>query len=113
MNLIWYHRNLQRKEAYFLDGGLRYVRSLSLFIENENMIQISMNITDYKKNPLYRVYEFIAMEAKKYNVSIVKSEIIGLLPEDAVTSTLNYYIKSNLNSKKVLEYNILTNNGYK
>ncbi len=97
----------------YRNGGLRYVRSLSLFIESENMIQISMNITDYKKNPLYRVYEFIAMEARKYNVSVVKSEIIGLLPEDAITATLNYYIRSNLNSKKVLEYNILTNNGYK
>ena len=101
------------KSIRYKNGGLRYVRSLPLFIENDNMIQISMNILDYKKNPVYRVYEFIATEARKYNLSIVKSEIIGLLPEDAVTSTLNYYIKSNLNSKKVLEYNILTNNGYK
>jgi len=101
------------KAIRYKNGGLRYVRSLSLYIEKEKMIQISMNIINYKKNPLYRVYEFIAMEAKKYNLSIVKSEIIGLVPEDALTDTLNYYIKSNLNSKKVLEYNILTNYGNK
>ncbi len=101
------------KAIRYKNGGLRYVRSLSLYIAKEKMIQISMNIINYKNNPLYRVYEFIAMEAKKYNLSIVKSELIGLMPEDALTDTLNYYIKSDLNSKKVLEYNILTNNGNK
>ncbi len=51
-----------------------------------------MNILDYKKNPIYRMYEMIHMEALRYNVKVMSSEIVGLVPKDAIYRSLIYYL---------------------
>lgn len=52
-----------------------------------------MNMTDYTKTPIYRSYELIGVEARRYNANIVESEIIGLVPKAALTGALDFYMK--------------------
>jgi glutamate formiminotransferase len=50
-----------------------------------------MNILDYKKNPMYRILETVKMEAKRYHVDVISSEIVGLLPKDTLLDSIKYY----------------------
>ena len=51
-----------------------------------------MNMTDFTKTPLYRVFELVKIEAKRYGVNVVGSEVIGLVPMEALISTAEYYL---------------------
>ena len=51
-----------------------------------------MNIKDYKKNPIYRVFETVKMEAKRYGVNVLGSEIIGAVPMEALSDSIEYYL---------------------
>lgn len=64
-----------------------------------------MNMTNYEETPLYRVFETIVLEAKRYGVTVKESEIIGLIPGDALIDTANYYLQtSNFDPKiQILE----------
>ena len=71
------------------------------------MVQVSMNMTDYKKTPLYRVYEQIKMEAARYGVSIAECEIIGLLPSQALIDTAVSYLQiHSFDNNQLLENHI-------
>ena len=61
-------------------GGLANVKAMGVKLEERNIVQVSMNMTNYKKTALYRSFEMIKMEAQRFGVGIVGSEIIGLLP---------------------------------
>jgi len=66
-----------------------------------------MNILNFKKLPLYRVYEIVKMEAEKYGTYIKESELVGLIPLKAVLDSFSFYIKlPELNLDKVIEYKI-------
>jgi len=73
-------------------GGFQYVQAGPATLLEKNHVQVTMNILDFKKNPLYRIFETVQMEAKKYHVSIMSSEVIGLLPKDALFESLKYYM---------------------
>ncbi len=73
-------------------GGFQYIQAGPAFIEDKQHTQVTMNILDYKKNPIYRVYETIHMEALRYGVKILSSEIVGLVPKDAIYRSLKYYL---------------------
>lgn len=49
-------------------------------LEDRNLAQVSMNLTDYTKTAVYRAFEAVKMEAKRYGVPVLESEIVGLLP---------------------------------
>ncbi len=70
-------------------GGLRYVKALGLLVDG--MAQVSMNLTNYKATPLARVMEFIRREAERYGVGIHHSELVGLIPEDALVDAAVWY----------------------
>jgi glutamate formiminotransferase / 5-formyltetrahydrofolate cyclo-ligase len=53
-----------------------------------------MNILDYKKNPIYRIYETVRMEAKRYQVEIMSSEVVGLIPLDTLKRSIAYYLST-------------------
>lgn len=76
----------------FSSGGFRFIQAGPAEIKEKGYVQVTMNIKDYKKNPIYRVFETVKMEAKKYGVAIIGSEIIGALPLEAVTESLEYYL---------------------
>lgn len=74
-------------------GGLAFVKAMGVELKERGIVQISMNMVNYKKSPLFRVFEMIKSEAARYGVSIVGSEIIGLLPQDALFETAEYYLR--------------------
>jgi glutamate formiminotransferase len=72
-------------------GGHRHLQAKGMFIQEKNMTQVSMNILDFQKLPLYRVIELVRMEAKRYGVTIAETELIGLIPVQAVLNSFAYY----------------------
>ncbi len=74
-------------------GGYRYCKGLGIEIKERNIVQVSMNMVDYTKTPLYRVFDTIEREANRYGVNVIGSEIIGLLPMNALIDVADYYLK--------------------
>ena len=83
-------------------GGLRYVKALGLLVGGR--AQVSMNLTDYRKSPIPRVMEMIRREAARYGVSVVSSEVVGLIPEDALLDAAIYYLQlDGFSKEQILE----------
>lgn len=96
------------KSVRHLSGGLRYCKAMGVMLEERNITQISMNMTDYSKTPLYRVVELIRIEAKRYGVSVVGSEVIGLVPMAALIESSVYYMGiEDFSMDQVLENRIM------
>lgn len=73
------------------DGGLRTLKALGLRLAPD-LVQVSLNVTDYRATPLYRVVELIRELAAQAGVTVVRSELIGCLPYDAVQASARYYL---------------------
>jgi glutamate formiminotransferase len=87
-----------------LSGGFRYVKAMGVMLEERNIAQVSINMTDYTKTSLYRVFETVKMEAKRYGVNVLGSEIIGLVPMAALIDCAEYYLQiEDFNMDQVLE----------
>ncbi len=87
-----------------VNGGLRYCKGIGVELKEKGLVQVSMNMTDYTKTALYRSFELIKMEARKYGVNVVGSEIIGLVPMAALIDTAAYYMGiENFSLDQVLE----------
>ena len=74
-------------------GGLRYVKAAGFMLEDRNIVQVSMNLTNYQKTPIFRVFELVKREAERYGVSILESEIVGLVPSAALVSAAEFYLQ--------------------
>jgi glutamate formiminotransferase len=74
-------------------GGLRYVKAMGLKLDDRNIAQVSMNLTNYQKTPIFRVFEMVKREAERYGVSILESEIVGLVPSAALVSSAEFYLQ--------------------
>ena len=74
------------------DGGLKCVKAIGVMLDDRKTAQVSVNMTDYRVTPLYRVLEFVRFEAARYGVSVIGSEIIGLAPMRALTDCAAYYL---------------------
>ncbi len=84
------------------DGGLRYVKALGLLVDGR--AQVSMNLTDYRKTPVFRAVEFIRREALRYGVNIESSELIGMIPQAALLDAAQWYLQlDNFKPEMVLE----------
>jgi glutamate formiminotransferase / formiminotetrahydrofolate cyclodeaminase len=70
-------------------GGLRYVKALGMIVEGRS--QVSMNLTNYKKTSLATVVETIRREAARYGVAVHHSELVGMIPQEAVVDTAVWY----------------------
>ncbi|MGQ9602453.1 MAG: glutamate formimidoyltransferase [Candidatus Bipolaricaulia bacterium] len=77
----------------FSSGGLRYVKALAFELKERGLVQVSMNMTDYRKTPLHRAFELIKREAARYGVPVVGSEIVGLVPQEALNMAAEYYLQ--------------------
>lgn len=73
-------------------GGFVNIKALGIDLSEQGMVQISMNMVDTQATPLYRALEFIKIEAAHFGVPIVGSEIVGLVPLDAMLDTATYYL---------------------
>jgi glutamate formiminotransferase len=74
-------------------GGLMNVQAKGIFLEDRQRAQVSMNILNYQTTPLYRVFELVRMEAARYGVGVINSELIGLAPAQAFMDVASYYLQ--------------------
>jgi glutamate formiminotransferase len=89
-------------------GGYRFIKAIGVDLKEKGVVQVSMNMTNYKKSPLYRVFETIKSEAERYGVPVVGSEIIGMMPMDVMIQTCNFYLRiDNFSGDKVIENKLL------
>lgn len=91
-----------------INGGYRYVKSIGIMLDDRNMAQVSMNLTDYTKTAIYRAFEAVKMEAKRYGVHALETEIVGLLPMQALIDCAEYYLQvANFDPAQVMENRLL------
>ena len=96
------------KKIRFIGGGLRYCKAMGVELKDRGITQVSINMTDYTRTALYRAFELVRIEARRYGVSIVGSEIIGLVPMEALIDTASYYLGlENFSMQQVLEARIM------
>ncbi len=74
-------------------GGLRFVKAMGVKVEDRNLAQVSINLTNYQKTPMFRVFELVKREAERYGVAILESEIVGLVPSAALISSAEFYLQ--------------------
>jgi glutamate formiminotransferase / 5-formyltetrahydrofolate cyclo-ligase len=74
-------------------GGYRYVKAAGFKLEDRGIVQVSMNLTNYEKTPMFRVFETVKREAARYGVSILESEIVGLVPSAALSAAAEFYLQ--------------------
>lgn len=68
----------------FKTGGFRYVKALGFEIKDRGCVQVSMNLVNYRKSPVHRVFHVIESEARRHGVTILDSEVVGLIPSEAL-----------------------------
>ncbi len=85
-------------------GGFRYVKAMGFEIKDRGVVQVSINMVNYKGSPLFRVFEAVKREAQRYGVNVVGSEIVGLVPAEALVACADFYLQlENFRSDQVLE----------
>ncbi len=90
------------KAVRHLSGGLRFVKGLGMLVDGK--AQVSMNLTNFKRTPVYRVVEMIRREADRYGVQITHSELIGLIPQEALNNAATWYLQlDDFDANQILE----------
>lgn len=96
------------KRIRFIGGGLRFCKAMGVDLHDRGITQVSINMTDFTRTHLYQAMEMVRYEAKRYGVSIVGSEIIGLVPMAALIDTAEYYLGlEGFSADQVLESRIM------
>jgi len=96
------------KKVRFSDGGLPFCKAIAVKLKSQNQMQVSMNLTDYTQTAIYQAVEMIRFEARQYGVAVSGSELIGLLPLQAVIDTTSYYLGlENFSTKQILETHLM------
>ena len=101
--LIAFNINLNTKDVKVADsiakiirqagGGLSNVKAIGIMLEKRDIAQVSINMTDYTKTPLYRVLELVKSEAARYGAFVTGTELVGLCPMDALIDSAAYYLQ--------------------
>jgi len=92
------------RKVRHLSGGFRYCKALGIELKDRGMVQVSMNLTNTSKTSIYRVLEMIRVEARRYGVNVVGSEIVGLVPMEALIDSAAYYLRlEGFSMKQVIE----------
>jgi glutamate formiminotransferase len=92
-------------------GGLANVKALGVLVEKDGrqVAQVTMNVTDPFQTPLYRVFELVRLEAERYGVPAVSSEIVGLAPLEVLLDIVRYYLRlEHFATEQVLETRLWT-----
>jgi glutamate formiminotransferase/formiminotetrahydrofolate cyclodeaminase len=89
-------------------GGLRYVKALGLDIPARGQAQVSMNLTNYQKSAVHTVFELVRALAESYGASITDSEVVGLVPMEALVNSARHYLRMHdFASDQILESKLL------
>ena len=85
-------------------GGLRFVKAMGVMLGDRGVAQVSMNLTNFEKTPIPRVFEMVKREAERHGVAVLESEIVGLIPQAALLAAAEYYLQiEGFKSSQVLE----------
>jgi glutamate formiminotransferase len=96
------------KRVRHIGGGLRYVKAIGLKLEERNQTQVSMNLVNYEKSAVYQAFEMVKMEARRYGVNVVGSEVIGTVPMKSLLDVAEYYLQiENFSLDQILEKRLL------
>jgi glutamate formiminotransferase len=76
-----------------LSGGYRFVKAMGVKLEDRGIVQVSINMTNFEKTPLHRVFETVRSEAERHGVPVVGSEIVGLVPQAALLGAAAHYLR--------------------
>ena len=96
INLATNRLDVARKIAAAIrqsSGGFRYVKAMGIELADRGIVQVSMNLTNFEKTPMFRVFETVKREAERYGVSVLESEIVGLVPAAALTASAAWYLQ--------------------
>jgi glutamate formiminotransferase len=95
-----------------IGGGFRFVKAMGVALADRGQVQVSINMTDFRKTPLHRVFECVKSEAGRYGVPIVGSEIVGLAPADALLMAAGHYLRlEHFSAEQILELRLLEEDG--
>jgi len=95
------------KAVRHLSGGFRFVKAMGFEIKDRGIVQVSMNLVNYKASPIHRVQEAIRREAARYGVPVVGAEVVGLVPQEALVEAAKWYLQlEDFRSEQVLENRI-------
>ena len=96
------------KSIRFSGGGLAHVKAIGLALEDKGMVQVSVNIVDHEKDPLYRVLELVRMEASRWGVPVVETEIYGMVPASAIYQSAVHYLQvADFEPEQIIELRLL------
>jgi glutamate formiminotransferase / 5-formyltetrahydrofolate cyclo-ligase len=91
----------------FSSGGLRFVKAMGIPLEDRGIVQVSMNLTNFEKTPVSRVFEIVKREAARYGVPVLESEIVGLVPSAALVAAATWYLQlEGFSGAQVLEHRL-------
>ncbi len=74
-------------------GGYRFVKAMGVDLKERGIVQVSINMTNFEKTPLHRVFETVRSEAERYGVNVVGSEIVGLVPQGALLAAASHLLR--------------------
>jgi glutamate formiminotransferase len=77
----------------YSSGGYRFVKAMGIKLEDRGIVQVSMNLTNFEKTPIFRVFETVKREAERYGVTVLESEIVGLIPSAALNAAAEFYLQ--------------------
>lgn len=119
MPLVAYNINLDTPDLKIADkiakiirgssGGFKYCKAIGVMLEDRKIAQVSMNMVNYEGTPLYRVFEMVKAECRRWGVRIIGSEIVGLTPAKALLDAAEFYMQlENFDCmKQVMEYHLI------
>jgi glutamate formiminotransferase / 5-formyltetrahydrofolate cyclo-ligase len=91
----------------FSSGGLRFVKAMGIALDGRGIVQVSMNLTNHEKTPVFRVFEIVKREAARYGVAVLESEIVGLVPSAALLAAAQWYLQlDGFTADQVLEHRL-------
>lgn len=89
-------------------GGLRHVKAMGLEVADTGLVQVSMNLVDFRGTPIHRALELVKVEAARYGVAVRECELVGLVPLEALDEVVSYYLQvPGFDASKVIEYHLL------
>lgn len=95
------------KQVRYSSGGLRFVKAMGVLVEGR--AQVSMNLTNFTKTPIAQVVEFVRREAQRYGVGIHHSELVGLIPQKALTDAAVWYLQlDQYEDEQILENKLMS-----
>ncbi|MBE9545964.1 MAG: glutamate formimidoyltransferase [Proteobacteria bacterium] len=92
------------KSVRYSSGGLKYVKAISIPLKSRHIVQVSMNLANYKETSVKKVFDTVKEKASEHGVEILESELIGLIPEAALEDVTTDYLKlSDFSPERIIE----------